>query len=280
MVDALIRMKLAMLRGSLRGRGGVQPIIGLALGVGLGLATLLLGAAPALPTRMAGDVLALVLLVWTVGWLIGPLFAGSGRGDLRAEFFARSPLRPSRLTGGLLVASFIGIGPAVTVVALAGVIALGFRLGPGPALVAIPATFGALTILVLGSRVMVGAVGEAIQSRRGAALAALPWAVVIAAVCDAGVLLYALGQAEVLNRGLDPWLSDLVRILPSGWSVLVIEAADRGSWSTVSGALGAMAVLAAALRARGSTHRRCIRPAAHSGWLDAQGREHIGRRHR
>jgi ABC-2 type transport system permease protein len=242
-VGVLIRMKLALVRHSMTGGRATQMIVGVIIGGVLGVATLLAAAVPLLTPPVAGDLLAALFVVWTIGWLLGPLFAGGGEGDLRPEFFTLMPISSRRLARGLLAAAFAGIGPLVTLVGFAAMIGLGVRLDVGSALVAIPATAGALVIVVLASRVMVGVLGEVMRSRLGALLVAIPWAVIIAAVCDGAILLYALGQNAVLAQGFDPWLSNLLRILPSGWGLVAVEAAHESSWLLVLGAFAAMAVL-------------------------------------
>ncbi|AHH97200.1 hypothetical protein [Kutzneria albida] len=220
-------MKLNLVRHSMTSPRARLLVLGAVLGLLLAAGTLAVGATALFSTTVAADLIAAALAVWAVGWLLGPLFAGGGEGDLRPEQFALLPVSPRRLATGLL----------------------GARLGALPVLVALPAVLAQLVIVVLASRVVVGLLGEVMRSRLGAALVAVPWAVIIAAVCDGGVLLYALGQNSVLTRGFDPWLGSLLRALPSGWGLVSVETAGGTAWPLAFGVLAGMGVLVLALLA-------------------------------
>ena len=53
-----------------------------------------------------------------LGWIFGPVFAGGGDETLRPEYFALLGLPPRRLATGLLVAAFVGVAPAISLLAL------------------------------------------------------------------------------------------------------------------------------------------------------------------
>ncbi|MEX2445878.1 MAG: hypothetical protein WD734_00950, partial [Dehalococcoidia bacterium] len=91
---------------------------------------------------------------WMLVWVVVPLIFG--RDPLRPEYFALLPLPPGRLAVGLLAATFVGILAAVTIVALAGLVAYGVRLGAGPGLVGVVAAALLLLFLALLSKVVVG----------------------------------------------------------------------------------------------------------------------------
>ncbi|GAA0608384.1 hypothetical protein GCM10010174_26980 [Kutzneria viridogrisea] len=242
-------MKLNLVRHSMTSPRARLLVLGAVLGLLLAAGTLAVGATALFSTTVAADLIAAALAVWAVGWLLGPLFAGGGEGDLRPEQFALLPVSPRRLATGLLAAAFAGIGPVITLLAFTALLWLGARLGALPVLVALPAVLAQLVIVVLASRVVVGLLGEVMRSRLGAALVAVPWAVIIAAVCDGGVLLYALGQNSVLTRGFDPWLGSLLRALPSGWGLVSVETAGGTAWPLAFGVLAGMGVLVLALLA-------------------------------
>jgi ABC-2 type transport system permease protein len=244
----LIQMKLALLRrGLTQGRAG-QLAVGVALGLLLAVATLSLGV-----IGVSADLLAAAFAVWALGWLLGPLFAGGGEGDLRPEYFIRLPMTPRTLAKGLLSAALVGAGPVLTAVAFAALVALSVRWGALPGLVAVPAAAVQVVVLVLASRVLIGTLGEVMRSRLGAALVALLWAVIIASASNIGIILYALGQNELMGGGFTPWLATAVRVLPSGWAVVAVEAASRSDWLVCAAALLGLAALIAALLVAWST---------------------------
>ncbi|MEV4221080.1 hypothetical protein [Nonomuraea sp. NPDC049725] len=220
----LVRMKVAILRHSLTGQRGTMAVSAGSVGALLAAGTIYLAF-------LDGDWLAAAFAVWMLGWIIGPVFSGGGDETLRPEFFSLLGLPPHRLAAGLLVSAFVGVAPAVSLLALTGLVVLGVREGAGPALVAVPAVVLQLAVFVLLSRVAVGVLGIALRSRVGAIGAGLVNGAILAFLGQGWVFAVALGQAE----GIPP----IVRYLPSGWGVLAVQ----GDYL----ALAAMAVLIALL---------------------------------
>jgi len=84
-VGVLIRMKLRVLRHSLRGGRGVAYGIGICWGVLAGVFTaVLIGAYPGSVT-VGTDIASALIAVWTLGWLFGPILTGGGDETLRPE---------------------------------------------------------------------------------------------------------------------------------------------------------------------------------------------------
>ncbi|MEO3788794.1 hypothetical protein ABGB14_01190 [Nonomuraea sp. B10E15] len=216
----LVRMKVAILRHSVTGQRGGTMATGGVLGLVLAAGTIYL-------TLLDGDWAAAAYAVWMLGWIIGPVFSGGGDETLRPEFFALVGLPPARLAGGLLVSAFVGVAPAVSLIALSGLVVAGARESAVAALVAVPAMVLQLAVFVLLSKVAVGLLGIALRSRVGAIGAGVINGVVLAFLGQAWVFAVAFGQG-----GRIP---EFVRYLPSGWGLLAVRG---GYW-----ALAAMAVL-------------------------------------
>jgi ABC-2 type transport system permease protein len=236
---ALVAMRRSLARNSPGGSGTVTGVR--AVGLGLGVGTLLLGLVRFDdPSRMV-DLLAALGLGWLAGWVMGPIVVrGAGLG-LRPEWFALLPVPPRRLAAGLLGASFVGFAPAVTLVASAALIAAAARLGPLPVLVAVPATLLQLALVVALSRVVVTALSATMSSRRGQELGGLLMAVTIALASGGWSLAAVMGQQ--LAEGPSPALATALRVLPSGWAPVAVAAADRSDWPLALGALAGLAAL-------------------------------------
>ncbi|TYB58639.1 hypothetical protein FXF51_36810 [Nonomuraea sp. PA05] len=213
-------MKLAILRHSMKGQQGSTMVSAGVLGALLAGGTIVLAF-------LDGDWLAATYTVWMLGWIIGPVFSGGGDETLRPEFFSLLGLPPQRMAAGLLVAAFVGMAPAVSLLALAGLLVAGVREGVAGALVAVPAMVLQLAVFVLLSKVTVALLGLALGSRIGAIGAGLVNGVILAFLGQIWVFMVAFGQG-----GRIP---EFVRYLPSGWGLLAVQ----GQYL----ALAAMAVL-------------------------------------
>jgi ABC-2 type transport system permease protein len=235
----LVALRRSLARNSPGGSGTVTAVR--AVGLGLGVGTLLLGLVQFdNPSRMV-DLLATLGLAWLVGWVMGPIVVrGAGLG-LRPEWFALLPLGPGRLAAGLLTVSFVGFAPAVTLVASAALIAAAARLGGLPVLVAVPATLLQVVLVVVLSRVVVTALSATLSSRRGQELGGLLMAVIIALASGGWSLAAVLGQQ--LATGPPPALATALRVLPSGWAPVAVAAASRSDWPLALGALAGLAAL-------------------------------------
>jgi ABC-2 type transport system permease protein len=259
MVGILIRIKLALLRHSLTGSRAALLLVGGALGLLLAAGTLLLSLAQSSSSASAVNALCLVFLLWTLGWVLGPLLTG-GDNSLRPEFFRLLPVSSRRLVLGLLGSSFVGIPPGVSVVAFSGLLFYAAHLGPVPLLVAVVAVPLQLACVILLSRVLGRAVDQATRSRLGLELGALLIGFVIAFV---NVGWWAL---PVMGRTLGqpaPVAAAALRLVPSGWAIVAIAAAGQAEWAlALAPLLGLMALCAllvsawAHLLTRGSTTTR------------------------
>lgn len=151
MAGVLIRMKLRLIRNSMTGGKAVWMVTGAILGLMFAAATVALAFVRLDTPGLVSDLLAVTFLIWTLGWMVGPLWGGSA--VLRNDHFALLPLPRRGLALGLLAAAFVGITTVVTALAFLGLVVHGIRSGLGPALVSVPAAAAQLVFVVLLSRV-------------------------------------------------------------------------------------------------------------------------------
>ncbi|GAA1609987.1 hypothetical protein [Actinoplanes couchii] len=133
------RMRASMFRRSLREHPG--PAVAAIAG--------LLAAGWLIHYASYGDQHTLSILAgtWVLGWLVLPLMLGAGRGRVRPSHLRLEPIGSLPAAAGLLLASAIGIGPLVSLVALAALPVHAARYGARGVLVA---GFGALLLWLIG----------------------------------------------------------------------------------------------------------------------------------
>jgi len=243
-VGVLIRMKLAVLRRSMSGQRAASMLAGGSIGLVLAVGTLLVGFSSFGSPDTEVAVLSLLLMVWTLGWLFGPMLTG-GDAVLRLEYFTLLPIRPRRLAAGMVGAGFVGITPVVALVAFAVLVVYGAHLGLVAALVAIPALLLQLWFVVVLSKAGMQALGRLVRSRFGWELSSLVVGFVLGLQntgwMDIGLAIRTFSGGWADGGGV------ILRILPSSWAVLAVEAAGRGDWGIVALTLGGLAVLGALL---------------------------------
>jgi hypothetical protein len=244
-VGDLIRMKLAVLRHTATGERRTWVVLGAVVGLALAAGTIWLAAGLDAGSPVLADLLAVVFAMWTVGWLVGPVWGGEP--VLRPDHFALLPVPRTRLAVGLLAAGLVGVTTAVTLVGLAALVVYGARLGAAAAAVAVPALVLQLLLVVALSRVATTVYGTVSRSRTGGALIAVLSAAMMVLTQWAWVVVLAVTESGVLTGGLPPVLSAAVRVLPSGWGVVAVRAAADGEWLLVAGALAGMVVVIGAL---------------------------------
>ncbi|WP_327638974.1 hypothetical protein OHB24_11585 [Kribbella sp. NBC_00482] len=228
----LVRMRLAAFRHALEDQFRRSWIITGGF-VGLALAGGMLWVA----ARGDHDVLVVVLAVWMLGWVVGPLFAGGGDETLKPEYFTMMPLPPRTLSTGLLVAALAGVAPVISLIALLSLFVVSG--GVVAALVAVPALLLQLLCFVLASRLAVAVYGVLLQVRAGAVIAALVNAFILAFTAQGWALIVAFVSTDVQGT-----VAKAARIAPSGWGLVAVEAAGRGDWLEVLAALAGLVVLA------------------------------------
>ncbi|MER5324512.1 hypothetical protein [Streptosporangium roseum] len=223
MAHVMIRMRLAVLRHSMRGDRATTLVSGVLAGLLLAVGTIVVAVLwPALlPPALAG---------WLIGWLFGPVLIGGGDESLRPEYFAMIPATPRRRAAALLAGAFAGPAPAVTFVALLSLPVYGWRFGPLGVLAGLTAAVITLVTLVVVSRVVVALLALFVRSRATAAAAGLAMGSALALCGNGWAPVVAFGAGDNLS-----WADGLLRVLPSGWGVAAVES----SWPVALGILAA-----------------------------------------
>ncbi|MFF5180622.1 hypothetical protein ACFY2Q_21560 [Micromonospora sp. NPDC000316] len=212
------RMRAAMLRRSLREHPG--PVVAGLVG--------LLAAAWLIRYALHGDRHTLALLVgaWVLGWIVLPLLLGGGRGRVRPVHLRLEPIGGAPAAIGLLAASAIGIGPAVSLVALTALPVHAARYGPVPVLVTACGAVLLWLLGLIGSAIALEIVGHA----GGPAGALLTGIVTGTAMGVAGSLWAVFPWVSVLLIEAPDDVVRVVGYVPSDWPfAAVAEAPDRGA---------------------------------------------------
>jgi ABC-2 type transport system permease protein len=191
----------------------------------------------------ATSVLALLFALWLGGRVAQSALAGDA--VLRPELFGLLPLDRRRLAFSLLVIGLLDPAGLFMAVAFGALIARGARLGLVPAVIGVVAVVLSLVLASVLATVAGAALGPG--SRRGHDTGTVVTAVAISAIAVAGTLLPALDAA--LRRGAVPWLAASLRVLPTGWGPVAVEAAARHDWLVAAGVLAALAALILAVAA-------------------------------
>lgn len=244
MVGVFVRMKLRVMRQSLRGNRAVMTVVGGLVGLVAAIGTLSYGAITFPDPGTSVDMLASIHAVWLLGWVLGPIAMG-GDETLRPEHFSLLPLSGRKVATGLLAASFVGVAALVSLVAFSGLFVYGLRLGGVAALTGLVFTVLQLVLVVLVYRVGIGVLGALLSTRKGKDLAL----VVVALLMFTGVglqyVLNSLGPAIIDGRA--DGFTAVMRALPSGWGAVAVRATADGEWLTVLMLLVAMIALLGAL---------------------------------
>ncbi|MFD8531695.1 hypothetical protein ACFV0L_30195 [Streptosporangium canum] len=208
----MIRMRLAIMRNSLRGENAANLYTGISLGVLLAFGTIAVAV-------LWPAYLPLTLAAWFSGWIFGPIFIGGGSEALRPEYFSMLPTTPGRIAAALLAGAFAGPAPAVNLIALLSLPVYGWRFGPAGVLIGLAAALTTLITMVMISRVIVALIGLFVRSRATATAVGIVTGTAIALCSNGWAPVAALGGADTAT-----WSQVLVRALPSGWGVAAIEA--------------------------------------------------------
>lgn len=226
--------------------------LGMTLGLLAATVTWLAVIVPAPGAR--ADALSLCLGVWLLGWVIGPVL-GNGASVLRPGYFALLPIRPLRLSGGLVVSAYAGTGTLVTLIASGAVVLLAVQHGePVRIVVAVSAALLFVILVVSLSRVLYALVGSAMRTRVGLQIAAVSYGALVAVVTFGWLMIIPLIglMPDFLARG---FTSDTIRAVfqsaPSGWPVLAVQHAGGPHATAAATVLGGL-MLAAVLAVTGA----------------------------
>lgn len=244
MVGVLIEMRGAILRRNAAGRRLVGALVLVVVVTLLALGTFVTGLAHYDRPGAGADVLATLSFGWLLGWISGPVLTGDDS-TLRLDYFKLLPIPTRRLAHAMLGAAFANVSLVFSLIAFGGLVAYGARSGPAAALVAVVAVLLTLALAVVASVVAVAVLGPTISSRRGRDFGAMLVALVITGLSLASGLVPIV--ARKLTGDRSPLLSGTVRILPSGWGAVAVDAASRSDWTLVVVPLSGLAALVGTL---------------------------------
>lgn len=244
MVGALIGLKFAILRHSTPAMRTTGRVAGLAAVAAAWVAAVAAGSDAA-----RSQLLMLAAAAAAVGWLVGPTLS-SGTGVLRPELFALLPLRRRRLGLALLAVSFAGVGPVVSVAALAALAVHAVALAPATVPVAAAGVVLQLAFVVTLSRLFFALLGAAMQSRLGVELAAVQYGALVASMLAGWMAVQVVAGTVpgLVSDGLPAGgTATGLAALPTSWPVRAVESAAAGQWPAAAGWLAALAALTAVL---------------------------------
>jgi ABC-2 type transport system permease protein len=157
------------------------------------------------------------------------------------DYFSSPPIPARKLAFATLGAAFANISLVFSLIAFAALIALGAQSGAAAALTGVVAVLLDLVLAVVASTVAIAVFGPAISSRRGRDFGTFVLALVITLLSVASGLVPFV--AKRLTGGHSPGLTAVVKILPSGWGAVAVDAAGRSDGGLAGLALGGLVVL-------------------------------------
>ena len=244
MVGVLIEMRAAVTRQQTTGKRALGTLLLVIFILLLALGTLAAGLKHYRYAGAGANVVATFSLGWLLGWVSGPLLTGDDAA-LRMDYFKLLPIPARKLAYAMLGAAFADVSLAFSLVAFAALIALGAQASAAAALTGVAAVALDLILAVVASQVATAVFGPVISSRRGRDFTAMLLALIITLLSLASGLVPFV--AARLTNGHSPVLAAIVRILPSGWGAVAVDAASRSDWGLVAASLGGLAALIALL---------------------------------
>ena len=244
MVGVLIEMRAAVTRRQTTGKRALGTLLLVAFVTLLAAATLAAGLKHYHYAGAGANVVATLCFGWLLGWVSGPLITGDDAA-LRMDYFKLLPVPARKLGYAMLGAAFADVSLAFSLVAFGALVALGAQTGAAAALTGAAAMLLDLVLAVVAGQVAIAVFGPVISSRRGRDFAAMMLALVITLLSLASSLVPLV--AARLTNGHSPALSAVVRILPSGWGAVAVDAASRSDWGVAALCLAGLAALIAVL---------------------------------
>ena len=281
-VRVIARMRATMFDRALREDPG--PVVAALIGL-LAAGWLIVYAVR--PSAQPGT-LSILTGSWVLGWIVLPLLLGGVRGRVRPVHLRLESIPVPVASAGLLVASALGIGPAVSLIALAALPAHAARHGVAAALIAAAGALLLWLVGLVGSSVALEAVGRsggpigaaltgvltgAVMGVLGSAWAVAPWASLLLVIgppaAVASVLRWTPGAWPLQAADGRPHLL-LALLLTAGLAFLayarlvrrVLTGAGRppsGRTTTSAGSFPRSAVAAVAGRERHTWLRHPLR---------------------
>ncbi|ALV45894.1 transporter [Arthrobacter alpinus] len=220
MVAHLVRLKLTLLRNSLR-RSPWQ-LVGLIIGglYGLGMLVTVIVALAALGTGEAdfiGTAVVLAGAALILGWLIIPVVAAGLDMTLDPARFTTYAIPMKSLLAGLLVSSFIGVPGAITLIASIGTAASWWKHPLAGLVALVCGVLGALTCIA-ASRAITAASASLASSRRFKDFSGI---VLLLPLMFLGPIITSVADGVSNLREYLPALADTVSWTPLGaiWAV-------------------------------------------------------------
>ncbi|NMR21076.1 hypothetical protein [Cellulomonas fimi] len=268
MVATVVRLKLTLLRNTLR-RDRWRVVL-LALGAvwALGAVPSVLGGALFLARQdvsVRHDMLVVVGTVLVTGWAVVPVLVFGSDDTLEPARFATFGVRVRRLVPGLLVASVLTVPALFTAVVCASAVVAWGSAGTAAAVVAAAGAVLALATCLLAARITTTAAARMLGSRRARELSAVTAAVVVTSALPLAFGIGGLGLEGTLER-----VPGIARVL--GWTPLALawaapaSAADGDTLGAVSRlALASAWVVLGAVAWGLLIRRRLVNPSEGSG---------------
>ncbi|MFB7591264.1 transporter [Streptomyces sp. NPDC056169] len=226
LTSTFVRLKLSLLKNGLRQSGGrtaayiVSIVFGVLFAAGMVLASVLLRG-----SSSAGTIAVLLTGTLALAWTFMPLFVPSGDETLDPSRLVMLPLRPRPLVRALLVASLVGVGPAITLLLVFGS-ALSVARGAAGVVAAVLAVPLVTAVCVALSRAVAAANVRLLTSRKGRDLALLSGLVIAVGMQVVNFGAQRLGQAGGMGP-LEP-VAAVVGWLPPAAAIGAVDAASNG----------------------------------------------------
>ncbi|MCP5029072.1 MAG: hypothetical protein GY929_22595 [Actinomycetia bacterium] len=216
MIPLFARLKVRLLRNTLRTSSGYTLVIFtiLTLGLSVSLSLLILSTSAELH-RWLAPVLTFAI---ALGWMAGPLLFGAADETIDTTRLALFPLRGRELAPGVATASLLGPGPVAAALPLFAFAARPLRdptwSGPLRSLLILVAGVTTLAFAIVLSRLLLTALGNALRRRNRRDFATLIAGLGAGGLAVGSQVLLALG----FDRGTLLDIGHLVRWLPGGWT--------------------------------------------------------------
>ncbi|MFE0649312.1 transporter [Streptomyces sp. NPDC059534] len=232
LTSVFVRLKLSLLRNGLRQSGGRTAAYILSIVFGFLFAAAIVLAFVLMRGNADADSVAVLLTgVIALSWTVMPLFIPSGDETLDPSRLVMLPLRPRPLVRALLVASLVGVGPALTLfLALGAALSLAHgAAGVAAAVLAVPLT--AVTCVAL-SRAVAAANVRLLTSRKGRDLALLSGLVIAVGMQLVNFGAQRLGRTGGLES-LEP-ATAVVGWLPPAAAIGAVDSASQGDYAVAA----------------------------------------------
>lgn len=252
MARHFVRLKLALLAGSFKldWQQAAGFVLSAVVGVPVGMAGF------ALLVWLGGDaaggtglrlVFALLVVVWTVG---PPLLFGLDE-TLDPARLRPLPLSRRQLAVGLLAASSVGVGPAVTALVVAGAV-VGFAPAGPAALLVLAAACAHFLLCLVTARTVTTLLSGWLRSRRGRDVVVVVGAIgalgLVASLQLPGLMPAVVGGDEALSTAFASF-DERLGTTPPAWAASAILAASDGRTLEAAGWLAATVGLVVAATA-------------------------------